>query len=334
MGIPNLKTKLSKSLKKEIENERSNSGGGDKRILNYFDLDFDQKMKILFVPTPSGEFWTKFKTHGPNLVAGPKKRRVSGVQDIACAYTSSGEECPACQKGFELLNLARETGDESYKEEGKKWLGKDMVLTQCIVLESPVEINAAEDGNQVKLFYLPFAIEKLISEAIVEEMIDEDELCKTPFYIKKTKNQSGRASYESSYFGRSLISEDDLEVFEDLKVEPFEFTELDRVPKATSTEDVQEWLEKAEKAYARVSGKASSASESDEEDDSEEEEEVRPTRSITRRQKSKEEDDEDVEKESKSSDVDEDDEDDEEEEVETPKKSRNDRLAALRRRRA
>lgn len=265
MAIPNLKTQLKKSLKKEIENEQN--GGRDNRFLNYFDMKSNEKMTILFVPDVNGEFWTKFSKHGPNVTTGEGKNRrgVRGVGSVNCAYKSSGETCPACQKGFDLLNLSKETGDENFKEEAKKWFSKDYTLVSCIVLESPIDITASDDGNQVKLLYLPHNIEKIIKEAVTEEQVPEDELCSTPFVIKKTTNAGGRPDYSSSFFQRRTIEDGELDFLEDMVVEQFDYSNLDIVPKATTTEDVEEWLAKAEEAYEKaLNGKGASSTDSTE----------------------------------------------------------------------
>lgn len=265
MAIPNLRTKLKANLKKSIEKEQA--GGRDNRFLNFFNLSDGEKMTVLLVPDVNGEFWSKFSKHGPQLhiMDGKQRRGVRGAGAINCSYKSSGEDCPACQKGFDLLNLSKETGDEHYKNEAKKWFSKDFVLVQCIVLDSPIEVTASDDGNQVKLMYLPHNIEKIIKENITEEQIDEDDLCRTPFVIKKTKNQGGMADYSTSYFKRNTINDEDLDFLEDMKVEQYDFSNLDLVPSASTTEEVQEWLDKAEEAYDKaLNGGSGSDSGSDE----------------------------------------------------------------------
>lgn len=268
MAIPNLKTKLKQSMKKEIEREKEGGKGNDPRFLNYFDLKFDEKMTVLFVPDVHGTFWRKFKKHGPNLriMGADKKERGIRVPHVNCAYHSSNEDCPVCQKGFELFSLAKETGDKSYKEEGKRWMARDYTLVSCIVLESPMEITATEDGNQVKLLYLPYGIENVIKEAINEDLVAEEDLCSTPFVIKKTKNQGGKASYDNSYFQRKVIDDDALAYLEDMVVEQFDYDELDVVPENTTTEDMEKWLAEAEAAYEKALNAKSRAGNGDEDD--------------------------------------------------------------------
>jgi len=233
----NLKMKIKKDLKNEINNEKK--GGKDLRILNYYDLKEGEKMKVLLIPDVNGELWTKFKKHGPNL-------KLPGAGSVNCAYTSSGDNCPACQKGFDLLNEFNDTGDKAYKEEAKRWFARDYTIVSVIVLESPIEVNESEDHNQVKIMYLPYAMENMIKETVSEGQIDQDDIPFTPLVIKKTKNAGGWASYENSYFAREKIEEEDMEVFDDMVVEQYDYSDLDIIPPAASSEDVAKWLEKAE----------------------------------------------------------------------------------------
>lgn len=238
--MSNLKNKLNLkmkgTLKKDLENEANK--GKDTRFLNYYDLKFNEKMKVLIIPDANGDLWKEFKLHGPNL----KNRKVGTVN---CAYTSSGEECPACQHGFSLLDMEKETGDVEYRNEAKRWFGREYTIMSVLVLDSPVEIQESPDGNQVKLMYVPYGIRTAIKEAIVESQVDEAELTSTPFVIKKTKNQGGQAAYDASYFARETVTDEDLEFFEDLKVEQYDYNDLDIIPAPSTTDEVQEWLDKA-----------------------------------------------------------------------------------------
>jgi len=233
------KLKLKNNIREQVEKEDQKSGGPDKRFLNFYDLKQGEKMSVLIVPDPNGELWVKYKKHGPNL-------GVRGMETIGCAYHAGGQDCPACQKGFEYLELAKETGDDSYKKEAKKWFARDYTVMNVIVLDSPIDVVEADDGNQVKLMYVPYAIEKLIKEQIKEGILDEDELVTTPLVIKMDKNGAGFADYSSSFFSRKTVTEEELEVFDDFVVEPFDLINLDTIPDAPSTEEVAEWVEKAE----------------------------------------------------------------------------------------
>ena len=233
----NLKLKLNTSLKKQIENEDSQKKKVDTRFLNYYDLKDNEKVKILLIPDAEGRAWGKFRKHGPNL-------NITGVGGVRCSYESSGVDCPACQKGFELLELAKQSGDESYKDEAKRWFARDYTLMSCLVLESPFEVQEAPDGNQVKLLWVPYVVETLIRENIKEGVIDESELFTTPLYIKKSTNGKF-ANYKNSYFDRKSVSDDELAFFEDMKVEQYDYENLDAIPAPTTESEVAEWLTKA-----------------------------------------------------------------------------------------
>lgn len=239
-----LNLKIKTDLKKQIDKEKQ--GGKDSRFLNYYNLKEGEKMTILLLPDANGELWRKFSKHGPGL-------KTPGAGSINCSYKSNQQDCPACKKGFEFLNMFKESGDKDHKEEAKKWFSKDYTLVQCLVLDSPIDIDESPDGNQVKLMYVPFGIENIIKEAVTEGLVPEDELCQTPFVIKKTTNQGGFASYDNSYFSRKTISDDELDVFDEFKIEQYDFDTLDVIPTPTTTEEVQEWLEKAEQVMEGAS---------------------------------------------------------------------------------
>lgn len=331
MTIPNLKTKLKQNLKKDIEKEAAGGNNSDKRFLNYYDLKDGEKMSVLFVPDVNGEFWTKFSKHGPNLrVPGADgKPRAVRVPAINCSYKSSGEDCPVCQKGFDNFSLAKDTGDKAYKEEGKRWMSRDYTLVSCIVLESPMDIIADDKGNQVKLMYLPYAIENIVREAITEGQVEEDELCSTPFIIKKSKNGGGFASYENSYFARKQVADEELEFLEDMVVDQFDYLTLDTVPKNTTTEEMVEWLETAEEAYEKAVNGASRTPKK-------QEEESAPVKQKSKldmlKQKATQQDDEDESEEGNESSPAQSDEPEEEEKQEAPKSEARSRLSSIRRR--
>jgi hypothetical protein len=93
--------------------------------------------------------------------------------------------------------------------------------------------------------YVPFNMRKVIKEAIIEGQVEEDMITSIPFIIKKTKNQGNQAAYDSSYFARETVTDEELEYFDDLLVEQYDYSDLDIIPDSTTTEEVREWLEKA-----------------------------------------------------------------------------------------
>lgn len=233
---------------KESKDGGKSGKGNDKRFLNYFDMKTGDKMTIRLLPdgNDSGEYWYEYSTHGSKL-------KIRGLESISCAYTSSGEECPACQKFFDLY----EDGD---KEEAKRWGKKQTFLGQCLVVDSPVEVNESDDGNPVKLVYLPFGIIEIIKEAIIEGHIDDP--LDYDFVIKKTENNGGYAEYSKSYFDRDKnpLPDEILEAFESGEYVLHDLSK--EAPEPSTTEQVEEWLEKAEEKDAKKKkrGNASSGS--------------------------------------------------------------------------
>lgn len=298
------KLKLKKGMKEKIKQEASGNKN-DPRILNYYDLKDGEKMHILFVPDVNGEIWTKFKIHGPNL-------NEKGVGGVRCSDEANQTDCPACQQGYELLNEGKEDDNdyEEYKEEAKRWFARENFIAQCLVLESPFEVNESPDGNQVKLIRLPYAVKSIIEESVIEGLIDEDEICTTPFVLKNKKTGNGKNNgYKTSYFARQEVTDEELEYFEDLMVEPYDFSDLDLIPKASTEKEVQKWLDGAIKKVYGGSG-----DEDEDDDDSADDE-----KNVKRQAKSKSktpaesEPDEDPDAEEESS--------DEKEDKDKPKKS-------------
>lgn len=282
------KLKIKDGLKKKIQ-EEANSGK-DTRFLNYFDLKDGEKMHILFVPDVNKELWTKYKLHGPNL-------KVNGVRNIRCSDEARQIECPACQYGYSLLNEGKEDENdyEEYKEEAKRWFSRELHIAQCIVLESPFEVQASPDGNQVKLMHLPFAVKSIIEESVIEGLVDEDKVATTPFVLKNKKTGTNNG-YKTSYYMRNEVEDKDLEYFDDLMVEPYDFESLDCIPENVSESDVQVWLDKAMTTVY-------SDEEEEEQKEDEQKEDEKPARSSRKPKKpdpeSKDEEDEKEEEEEK-----------------------------------
>lgn len=212
--------------------EEQKSGGGkkkkDPRFLNYYELPENGTIHVRFLPaTPDGDPWVSWKQHGSKL---------KGTQAIRCSYESTGDSCPVCQHSWELY----EAGD---KENNKLWIGDEKFLAQVIVESSDIEIPVAEDGNPIKIMYLPVKIKETIFDAIMNGIV-EDPLDRV-FVIKKTKNAGGFASYEKSFFkGKDTpVPEEVLDVIEEGQYEPYDLTQ--EVPKATTEDDMLEWFEEA-----------------------------------------------------------------------------------------
>lgn len=232
------KFKMKKNLKAAVEREE-NSGGNDSRFIPYYKMKTDEKMKVLIIPDANGEPWTSYSLHSPNL-------KLRGLEVIRCPYKAGAGDCPVCSKGFDLL-------DEGEKDEAKRWFAKDYNLCSVIVIDTPIDIPSSEDGNQIKLFNMPYAVMEKIKEAIKEGQVDEDTLSTTPFVIKKTESKGGQASYAHSYFDfTDRLDEDEvMGMFDDDEVvEQFDYENLDIIKEIPEFEDLEEWLEKAEKKDA------------------------------------------------------------------------------------
>lgn len=244
-----LNLKLKVDLKKQIEEKNSKKRASDPRILNYYDLKEDQRMKVLFVPDVNGQLWHYAKKHGPNM-------KVRGLDDIRC-LEDSGQKCPICEVGFGLYGDAKKASSkeetDAIRAEAKRWMPKELTIMSCIVLESPIEVPYDSTHNEVKLFLAPYSIQEHIKNALVDGDISEDDITSTPFTIKKTVNQGGQAEYKHSKFERRPLEDGALDFLDDLVVEQYDFTKLD--PEILAVEaDVEqaiEWIEKAEAAIAK-----------------------------------------------------------------------------------
>ena len=226
-NVVNLREKF---LKEQEEKKNKKGGNSDKRFLNYFDLEVGQKMTIRLLPDggDSGEYWLDYSTHGGKL-------KVRGVESIACAYTSSGEDCPACAKFFNLW-------ENNDKDEAKRWSKKETSIAQCIVVDSPIEVNETEDGNPVKLIYLPFSVRDMIKEQIIEGQVEDPS--DFDLILKKTENSGGYSQYDKSYFDMKTnpLSDEIITAFEEGTLKLFNLSE--ELPAPTTTEEVEEWMDK------------------------------------------------------------------------------------------
>lgn len=248
MSVLKNKLRLKKDLKQQIEKEDTGRKT-DNRFVPYSAMKFGEKMSLLIVPDSNGELWHRYYKHGTNL-------GVRGLEYPACAYRSSGEECPSCLKAFGLKDLEREAkaaGDEkaenAYKKEAQLWFPKEYCVMSVLVLNSPVEVPDTPDENQVKLMYVPVAVQKLITTTIKEGILDLEELTSTPLILKKEKNQNGSADYSQSYFARKPITDDEVAFFDGMVVEPYNYSDIDLTPEPTTTAEIEEWLELAEEKY-------------------------------------------------------------------------------------
>lgn len=269
------KFKVKKDIKQQIEKEDAQSSSKNPYLIPYFKLEDGQKLKILFVPFADGSLWKKFSLHGPDM-------KLRGMDAVGCARENNNDDCPICQKGFDLFSTRGADKDsKEYKAitaEARRWMPKSYIYMSAIVLESPFEIPESPDSNEVKLISVPAAVEEIIRNQIAEGEITNESIIETPFFIKKTVGDNNRANYKTSYFSRNSASDEELEYFddEDLTVEPIE-TEDDKYKLSyvdASPEELDEWLEKAEEKDAQQ--KRTKRNKSDEDDDEEEEDTPKP----------------------------------------------------------
>ena len=251
----NLKAKI---LKNE-EEKKSKKGGGDKRFLNYFDLEDGEKVTIRLLPDggDSGEYWAEYHIHGGGL-------NLRGVNNINCSYTSSAEDCPVCQHSYSYFS-------EGNKEEAGRWRSNNKFLAQCIVIDSPFEVNESEDGNPIKLINLPFKVYEILKEAVIEDQVGD--IMDTDFIIKKTKNSGGRPAYDKSFFAKKEepLGDEVFEAFESGELKLFNL--FDEIPAATTTEEMDEWLDKTIALDKKASRRSTSSGKDDDDNSSDDSDE-------------------------------------------------------------
>lgn len=231
-----LNLKLKTSLKANIQQEEKTSGASkkDPRFLNYFEMKEGQRMEVLFLPCASGEgSWVTDHVHGPRATV--KKQRIKGITPLSCNRMMRGETCIVCDEMFDHYTQ----GD---KEAGNRLQITERTTAQVLVLASDIEVQYPEDGNIVKLFNVPQSIVQKVKQAIMEEQVDEDELYLTPFVIKVTKNGDYN-QYDTSFFKRNNVKEDEFEALIDGKVvNQFDFSTGEFNTAEASAEDQQTWL--------------------------------------------------------------------------------------------
>lgn len=250
------KLKSTNNLLKQVK--EANKPKTDMRFLNYYDLKDGEQLKILFLPDENGKKDLKYELHGPNLTIKDAKgfsKRVAGVPNIGTLPFAS--DSPVMQKGFDLLELEKQTGESHYKEEAKKWFPREYHMCSVLVLESPFEVNQADDGNDVKLLNMPWGVARLIDSLILQGEIVEEELYTTPFLLTNVKRGQNN-NYDTSRFARQPLTDEEFIALEKtMKIDLFNYETIDLLPKTPTVEELEEWLEKAEDAYAKATGATS-----------------------------------------------------------------------------
>lgn len=226
--MKNLREKYLK-LKEEKENKKVKN---DPKYLNFFDLPEGKTMTVRFLPdSATDDIFVEFAQHGGEL-------KNSKIGKISCASTSSGQRCPACSHSYEF----HKNGE---KDEAKLWRRKETYIAQVVVIESPIEVPATEDGNPVKLFRMPFSIKDIIVESVINQTIEDPTA--NDFVIKKTVNKGGFADYSKSYFKtkesdipESILSNENLSLY----------NLSDEIPEPATEKQVQAWLDNAIELHA------------------------------------------------------------------------------------
>lgn len=258
---------ITQDLKKTIAEDKESRGSkkSDKRFLNYWDLPFEGKMKIVLVPDVNGQLMKKYAIHGP-------KMDVRGLPSVGCSRVNQGLECSICDVGFDIIRESKDlksvTQQKKMKEAGKAWLQKDCTLLSCIVIDSgDVEVQQTEDGNEVKLFMVPYKVEEMIKNAIEDGLIDQEDIPNTALVIKKTRQAgSDVASYEHSFFERKKLADEVLDAFDsdDVVVNLFDYEDLDVIPADPTESEANEWINTA---YAKLKTASNSNSKDSDEDE-------------------------------------------------------------------
>ena len=244
------KTKLKKDLlEKSFE---KNSGGGkradDPKLLPYYKLNTGEKMQVVLIPDEEGNLVNTFSMHGPNM-------KNASVGKVECVYRRDKTPCPACAHGYQMY--------QDGNSESKKWLSKDYYVAQCVVVDSPLELPELEDGNQVRIVYLPKGVFEKIEESYKEGIIEDP--TEHILVIKKTEGSGGNPSYDNSYFNPKPLSDEIIEAFDGEVIKPFDLVAEGIAPDGTTTaDDVQEWTDKAREVIENGAAPQSSQAGSEE----------------------------------------------------------------------
>lgn len=251
-----------RSFKNKIETLRTNLKNNkegkkrelDPRFVPFFKLNDAEKMTVRFFPITEEDLFVSYKVHGPKL----KNKEIQGIR---CSRDSGDSKCAVCEFTYGLW----QTGEEDQKNEAKRWFPKETFLGTCVVLESDIEVPDTEDGNPVKLIYLPLSIKEKLEVGIISGLVDDP--CDRDFVIFATKKPNQYASYDNSFFKGvdSPLSADIVTQFD--AGEAYYHDASEHFPKLTTYAETKVWLDDAlQKENGTSSGEAVSESEKKEED--------------------------------------------------------------------
>ncbi len=228
------KTKINENLREKLLKDREEQEAGsnnDARVLNYFDLQYGEQIEVLLVADDAGELFYEYSSH-----TAP---RGSNVRGINCSFSSSREPCCVCDYGWELYQRTNN------KDLSGKWRRKNHILGQVLPLNFPktLSIPESEDGNLVKLFYMPWGIKELIVDSLINQTISDP--TEHVLVIKKTKNQGGKPAYNKSYFKTEKVVLDPVyeELYANGQIKPYNLKA--ELPAPTTSQDMETWLRTA-----------------------------------------------------------------------------------------
>lgn len=233
--LDKLKANVERVKEQELENKKGSKT--DLRFLNYYDLDTNKDQSIVVRFLPINEFGDVFETYTVHT------SNIRGANTIRCCYESSGESCPVCTKSYE----AYQNGD---KEVHSRYNKSSKIVAQVVVVDSDIPVNQAEDGNMVKLMYVPHGIAKEVKKAVNNGLVTD--ITGTNFVIKRSMGSNKRANYDDSFFNPGLqlqVPEEFEKSFIDGISYIYDMSEI--VPKPSTTEECQEWLDKVDSLYAK-----------------------------------------------------------------------------------
>lgn len=207
--------------------QKTSGGGGDqnwKKFFNFWKAPVDSVSVVRFLPDADEEnpmgFLVENLTH--ELVVNGKREKV------ACLKMYN-EDCPICALSAKYYD---EKSPEHNEELGKKYYRKKGYIGQVLVLETPVEHNAAE---LVKLIEFGPQVFKQIQAAF-----QSGDLENPPYELKggynfrfrKTLTGSGQNSYTTSNFAPKMTDVAD-DVIEAITLFDLKEYRTAKLPRAT-----------------------------------------------------------------------------------------------------
>jgi hypothetical protein len=249
MGLKNRLNKYSVN-KQAVEKALSDDSGRkeDNRILRVSKLDADKKesMRGLIMIDPNGELIHKFSKVGPRAKVDVEKNGKKSKQAIrGIEHIGVPADSVIAQQKIDWYIENKDRADDDLKKLANCINDQTYYLVNFLPLECPFTIPESEDGNLVKLVYLPSDVFVEIQKQIENGEMTIEDLANYPINIKRTKGDNGFATYEQSSVSRKPLSEEEESQFEDDDIiEPYALSELDIVPEIPTEEQEQAWLEK------------------------------------------------------------------------------------------